>query len=511
LRKILLVLLLTFSFIFAQDPVAWYKLSSANYGNTVAGKFTDLSGNGNHGTPNATPTYTTDRTGQANSAMVFDGTSNYVNCGDDSATFNIGGTDKTIMAFIKLDVDNAGTPTHALFGKRGTGQFYFAFRQWSYLKWYTSNPPTAKDLYSVNNFYNNEYHLISLVYNSAGTEIKVYHNCRLQGIWDITGAPTGISLDDFYIGSYGSAVYFKGAIDEFALYNSALTTTQMETFFNKSMPNFCDWDFEQGVLTYDETSALRDELPLIYHENYWTSGNHAITIYNTGDGVTPYEGSYCSKHTCNSSENRAELSVRDNYIEGSTTVYYQREGQERWQSFYILVPTGFVYDQQFMITQFFERSHIDSHSPGLSIDITTDGKFRATATLWTYDSNGDIAHQHYYSNPARDISITQNQWYHIVYHTKTSTDSASAFFEGWVDGTPIFAESHDSTIVRRKLDRSNDTGYDYTYTVRDNKLIGRNLKVADYTGNEFRFGYYRHTGYSNTQSLYFDNIKVGKT
>jgi len=81
--------------------------------------FQDLSGNGNNGTSANTPVYANDQAGTPNQAMVFNGTTDVVDCGSDTTIDNIFDSGGTISAWIYPESDGEGNNGHIL--RKGNG------------------------------------------------------------------------------------------------------------------------------------------------------------------------------------------------------------------------------------------------------------------------------------------------------------------------------------------------------------------------------------------------------
>ena len=69
----------------------------------------DKSGNGNDGTSANTPVYAKDQAGVPNQAMVFNGTTDVVNCGSDTSIANIFDSGGTISVWINPSSDGEGS------------------------------------------------------------------------------------------------------------------------------------------------------------------------------------------------------------------------------------------------------------------------------------------------------------------------------------------------------------------------------------------------------------------
>ncbi|MBK7761859.1 MAG: hypothetical protein IPI46_00615 [Bacteroidetes bacterium] len=214
MKKILSLISLLFLVYFseAQAPIAYYPFS---------GNAGDSSGSANHGTVNGA-TLTTDRFGNANSAYAFDGVDDVIST---TSLATNQATNWTMTAWVKpanltnsdrIIVQNGGDgtgfPCNGYSLGMNTNQIYgyhpcVAFIQGN------STFPVA-----------NQWYHIAMV--NDGTVTKFYINGILASGTSSTTPimPNGILT----IGSSSGIRFFQGAIDEVKIYNSALTTAQIQ-------------------------------------------------------------------------------------------------------------------------------------------------------------------------------------------------------------------------------------------------------------------------------------------
>jgi trimeric autotransporter adhesin len=236
LAGVLLLLSLT---VFAQLPstslVAYFPFN---------GNANDESGNGNNSTYTGTGvTLTTDRFGVADKAYHFDGNAgSYIRIPSD----NFPTTDRTISFWFNADnLDNGPTP----FSYGGNGcynQVLIIF-----------NKGDSPNAYTViahcgTNFISAPYSVAPLngwyqfILTISGSLQKIYINGELQQSADnfvpstyvtdrsaIIGALLNTDGSSIYVDA--TAGYFKGKLDDFVIYNEAMTDAEVTTFYNESI------------------------------------------------------------------------------------------------------------------------------------------------------------------------------------------------------------------------------------------------------------------------------------
>jgi hypothetical protein len=192
--------------------------------------WTDLSGRGNTGTLQNSPTYSSANGG----SLAFNGTSNYIDLGNPSS-LNILGT-VTVNAWVNANVINSGVNVwYTIFEKGYDGSFdqlYFRFTEGqlqigSYRQSDLTNFSTTYTGLTVNTWYN-------LVGQYNGTSWIIYVNGAQVASTTTTGilastAPCGIGAA--YI-STGYARFFNGKISQVSVYNRALSATEISQNFN---------------------------------------------------------------------------------------------------------------------------------------------------------------------------------------------------------------------------------------------------------------------------------------
>jgi len=523
-KTLILTLLLFTTALIAQaeDPslVAHYKLSRDNY-NAEKNYFIDLSGNGNHATPADTFQFVADHLGNSDGAMRFDGVKDYLNCGNDER-FNLNTGEKTIMAWIILNTDDYS----ALYGKgQNAPYFYLYFNNTGYYNlasnqdgWTARGGEAADGLV----FYNHAYHLFTMVLNFNTQKVKVYHNSIFMTEFSIADLAEMKSDDDFLIGTCIHDYFYKGAIEDFLLFNKTLSQKEIENHFGDNYPHHLNWGFEnKRVFANDHNKWQSDNTP--FHFSQASYDPSQVTVFPGNEKIKPQSGNFCLQHKCWEGAYRAEIrasgktpNIGGNIEEGGNKSY-QKNSEERWYSYYFYIPEDFDFNASptgFYMTQLMSYGYYTT-APTYVIRIMPNGTLRADARLWATDSEGNTASQKHfgYHNPKRH-KIETDQWHRIVLHVLSSADE-NGYFEGWLNGEPLLGANMEHTYTRYKeqdmdtYDRPEDTGYTYTYKIKNHRFYGQNIKHERKDELAFKVGYYRHDT-NIVQSIYTDNFKIGK-
>lgn len=185
----------------------------------------DLSGNGNNGTIYGGVTYNNSNGG----ILSFDGSSGYVDCGNNSIFDNI--NQITINAWIKwpssatkeIIIKSNSTNT-------GVGPYEF-FQNGNGVTFRTTKGGTSIDLSSAATISSNSWTNITAVWD--GTKKYIYIN----GVKDINtqsqSSPIDASTGKLVIGAYANGQYpFNGFISAVNIYNRALSATEVQQNFN---------------------------------------------------------------------------------------------------------------------------------------------------------------------------------------------------------------------------------------------------------------------------------------
>ena len=192
----------------------------------------DSTTNSNHGTLYQDSTiYTTDRQGQSNKAMEFNGTSDYMLTADnsdldfDSDNFTLSAwvqidTNKlSVVANKRGDVGGGGLPGYAIFFESGYWRYVIADSG----TMYKINTTQAIDVSS-------SYHLVTAVRN--GNSWLFYYDGTLIKATDITGLGSTSNAKDLLIGWDSVAGrYMDGEISDVRIYNRALSLKEIQDLY----------------------------------------------------------------------------------------------------------------------------------------------------------------------------------------------------------------------------------------------------------------------------------------
>jgi len=197
--------------------------------------WTDLSGNGNTGTLTNGPTFNSANFG----SIVFDGTNDYVDCGN-SAVFNqSGGKSFTITCWAKFNSTPAAhNPVFNKAATNGTFEYTLGLSSSGSVQWLTSSNGTSYinrdvgETISTGIWY---YYAVGFNFNSQVSFASV------NGKQIYTAAQTGIFNGSraFEIGRHNDpTTTMNGNIAQVSIYNRALTAAEIQQNFNALRSRF---------------------------------------------------------------------------------------------------------------------------------------------------------------------------------------------------------------------------------------------------------------------------------
>jgi len=196
----------------------------------------DSSGNDNNGTwhGSATANWTTDTPFGTGYALDFDGTDDYVDCGNDSSLYI---TDEiTIEAWVKVNSGMLDGDFHRIASKENSWYFGAYNNKFHGIigdgsNWI--NSPTTT--FTSTNIITDTWYHVALVYDDSTNIVEIY----LNGVSDGTTTADGFgsNTNGVRIGKYLSAQLWNGTIDEVRIYNRALSAEEIyehyKGWFNK--------------------------------------------------------------------------------------------------------------------------------------------------------------------------------------------------------------------------------------------------------------------------------------
>ncbi len=296
MKKITLFLIFTTNLIFSQIPnfvpanglVGWWPFS---------GNGNDISGNVNNGIING-PTLTTDRFGVANSAYLFNGLNNYIELGNIFGLSQNNGV--SMSAWIFWNGSNGIDNHQYIFQIASNPNGAITISDTGNLAVNVLNCNCVNDTNISTTINQNTWYHIVLTYDLLNGIMKMYLNGNLINTsqenmytyYTVNNTPS--RFGNYHFNSH----YFKGAIDEGALWNRALTQTEItalytgvlssETFSNTTnfqlYPNPAN-DFMQFKSSETvEKISIYNTLGQLVQENKTNSLEGAISIEYLAQG-----------------------------------------------------------------------------------------------------------------------------------------------------------------------------------------------------------------------------------
>lgn len=211
------------------------------------GNAIDESINANDGTVNGA-TLTADRFGNANSAYSFDGTSNYINCGNNSV---LQLNNFTISLWSLLNASSnwsSGVNGGGFFLHKGCDNPVSPFNGWSYRVFYQTPFGLITDQFSNNRnaLDNNTNNLFTqwnnIIFSYDGTKLKLYYNGVKIDSLSVTGN-TAVNTNSLLIGCRNEMInssctlndFFAGKLDDIGIWNRALTQQEITGLYNGNL------------------------------------------------------------------------------------------------------------------------------------------------------------------------------------------------------------------------------------------------------------------------------------
>lgn len=240
----------------------------------------DSTPNGNHGTVYGA-SYTTDRKGQSNGAMSFDGTDDYVDLGT-SSVFNA-----TTVLSASIWVKYGGTT--------GQHQFYLC-RGYDYTNkkgWnlYVSSSGTAElrmgngSVISYQSFGAAQQDVwVNYAFTYDGSTILTYKNGVYLDSYSLS-SPLQYYDQNFHIGNYGSGYNFKGSLSDVRIYDRVLSEDEVKQLYNDYDPKISAGTLNKGLVL---DMPLRPDAEKVGNELVANSGNSNTTdwIDSNSDGIS---------------------------------------------------------------------------------------------------------------------------------------------------------------------------------------------------------------------------------
>ncbi len=258
---------------------AYYKMSDGS-----GTSLNDNSGNSNTGTLVNSPTWKLSGAfAGPRQALDFDGTDDYVNCGNTLNTSLTGTNNFTVEAWAYLTV--SGGPFKTIIGNYGgNSDLQFLLRIDAGIpRFFTSNSYGSFTYLQIDkNMPLNTWTHFAGTWD--GTTMKFYMNGKLEKTGSQSGSFPAIS-NSVKIGYNSLSEYFSGKIDEVRVWNTTRTETQIRENMCKNMSGnetglsaYYRMDQKDGTTLYDQTAnALNGTLTNMDAATDWV----ASTAFNT--------------------------------------------------------------------------------------------------------------------------------------------------------------------------------------------------------------------------------------
>ncbi len=203
---------------------AYWRLGES--GSTAA----DSSGNGRTLTYYNSPTQQVSGAlaGDPDGAVQLNGSSQYVYHAAPQTWMPSGASARTVEAWVKW---NGGSPVASQFFGYGNyvagGDYAFGIQGNGYLQWIDYN--SHSQTFGTTNVADGSWHYVALTYD--GTSLRAYVDGRQKGSTVTQAVNTTVnSSTSIYLGSWSN--FWNGRIDEVAVYNTALTDSQINSHYN---------------------------------------------------------------------------------------------------------------------------------------------------------------------------------------------------------------------------------------------------------------------------------------
>ncbi len=184
----------------------------------------DHSGQNNHGTASGTVTYGVQ--GKVWTALQFDGSSGFVDCGN-NASLNISAGDFTIGAWIKPASQPSAGGRYTVMAKYNPGWIMDLPNDGGVEGYRFYNGSTA---YKYTNPISLEWTHFIVTRNATTNKLKLYLNRELKQTWDMTTVTA--STNPVLIGKRTDGQWFNGIIDEAQIYNRELSAAEITDLYN---------------------------------------------------------------------------------------------------------------------------------------------------------------------------------------------------------------------------------------------------------------------------------------
>ncbi|HKK54266.1 MAG TPA: LamG domain-containing protein [Patescibacteria group bacterium] len=326
--------------------VGHWTMDGVDY-NSSTNRLTDKTPYSNHGTNNGA-TFSTDRMGESDGAMSFDGVSDYVRT--DNINYNINNGDWTASAWYYVDKDVLDGNFETVFG---FGQQYLnGFHMFE--NRICSRAPDGSNYFCLNyasGLEPKKWQLVTVTHDLSSKKITSYINGQMYDSVTYTGTLVSSLNRPIIFGWRGTSDdYFNGSIDDVRIYNRVLSELEIQSLYDLYEPKISAGSLNKGLIfdmpltlkhTKDETAGsevMTDKTP------YSNDGqNYGATIIDEGasfDGINDkilhpniffddkeeYSYSVWIKWTKENSPDRFYLPFGDGGGGGSTIYFTSSDG-----------------------------------------------------------------------------------------------------------------------------------------------------------------------------------------
>jgi hypothetical protein len=349
------------------------------------GNADDESGNINHGAVSGA-TLTTDRFGNADSAYSFDGSNDYVDCGD---SLNL--TDAiTVAAWVKNDDSSNGHIVNCGGGWSDKGYSMF---------WYNGNirielQNSSKTVCDNSAPSDNEWHHIAFIWEKTSGTITLYIDGVAQSTTGSFTQSIGTPSQNLNIGrNEKHSNYFNGSITEVRIYDGALTANEIKSLYssliayypfngnaNDESDNGNNGTVNGATLTTGVSEIANSAYEFdgdndyIRHElsNSWIASEFTVALWASAESVSSNQiytsifnsrdgGGNNSFQICLDSDSNYSLYNGTFYEIGNADFFYPEEADSCWQHIAV------SYDGSTLKT-YIDGEQTNSHSVSLSIE-----------------------------------------------------------------------------------------------------------------------------------------------
>ena len=360
------------------DLVAHWKLDD-NAGNTTVAETVGLSGNTGTATRNTILMHS--RSGNVpylDGSMTFNGTDN-INCGNSSSLSNF--TAKTVLLWVKAS------------GQTGSSRYLYndgsdTAPYGDYIKLHNTSDRVmilliteASTQYHLFNYPLNEWTMVGYTWN--GTTVTYYSNNVAVATDPLSGTLACAGNSGMFIGAVSATSgRFTGPIDDVRIYNSALTTSQIDAIYQSAnTPHpVAHWKLDDNA---DNTTVT---------ETVGLSGNTGTATRNTSlmhseSGKPPFlDGSITFNGTDNI--NCGNSSSMSNFTSKTVLLWMKSSGK-----------TGsprYLYN---------DGSESDPYGDYIKVDANTD-----RVVIAMRNSAGDAAQYHLFNFPLNEWTMVGYTW-----------------------------------------------------------------------------------------------------